>query len=291
MKKKQIILEVIGKVVEKHGFAYGLCKANSGSGIWGFTRSVDGIEQMVFVQEHRFAKALFLEFRTTAWGSKLSRAGKGLDIPNVYSNTIDQWNYENDDDFRGVLLEFADIIEKYGIDELNKMSLEENVIPTKPMADKLLTSYESLSGKFAKQHQIDLECLSKKSVSKWFEIIEKNISQTKNDPYEKVQDMIVEIAAFLGEQLRKEMGGEWKRGTDPRHVYLEGLNGFLLTFFFALGDVITAWKKQNTGYLTEYYSLILDNKLPLTESQMMEIQDRHRLMQSGMVIDGSGRWY
>jgi len=31
MKKKRVIQEILGKTFEKHGFAYGLDKANSGS--------------------------------------------------------------------------------------------------------------------------------------------------------------------------------------------------------------------------------------------------------------------
>jgi len=41
MKKKKIILDIVGKAIEKHGFIHDF--KNSGSGFWDFVREVDSI--------------------------------------------------------------------------------------------------------------------------------------------------------------------------------------------------------------------------------------------------------
>jgi len=277
--KKKMIIEIVGKAIEKYGFTYGLDKAYSGSGVWGFAREINSIKQMIIIQQY-FGSALFLNLCTTAWGQGLGkRVGSGVPLPKgEYSiSAMDLWIFEDEDEFRKILFEFVDIIEKYGIEELNKMSVEDETIPTIAMADRVFSTYKALSEQFIKRHQIDPGDMSKEAVSKWFEIIEKQIVETKDEPYESVQDMLVEIAAFLGEQLRKDMGGEWIRGLDVRHVYVTELNGYLFKSFFALGKVIETWKNQDINDLKEFYLIIRDNKLPLTVEQQEAIIEKLRL--------------
>jgi len=125
MKKKKVILDIVGKAIEKYGFIYNL--KNRGSGDWGFVREVGSIEQRINIQEHRFAKSLFINFSTSAWGQGFDkRAGTHSEIKlplGKYSNEYDEWYYETDEDFKKVLVEFVDIIEKYGIEKLNEMSI------------------------------------------------------------------------------------------------------------------------------------------------------------------------
>ena len=90
---------------------------------------------------------------------------------------------------------------------LDELSAEEKTEPTAEMGEKLLTSYEALSEKFAKENMLFTKP-SKENILTWFDVVGRKFEETKDMPYDQVQEMLVEIAAFLGEQLRKELGGE-----------------------------------------------------------------------------------
>jgi len=278
MKKKKMILDIVGKAIDKHGFVYNQDKVYSGSGFWGFVRDIDSIKQRIFIQKNDFAESLYLNFATSAWGHSLARAGTHSEIKlpqGEYSNVYDEWYYETEEDFKKILVEFVDIIEKYGIDKLNEMSIEPEVIPTLEMAKKLLSSHTGLNENFIKNNKLNTDEVSKESVCKWFEVIERKFTNTKDEPYENVKDMLVEVAAFLGEQLRKEMGGEWKqRGQNIRNMSIHGLNTPRYRIYTILASVVNMWNNQDFDYTREYYLFLLYNKLPMTNEKMLESDDR-----------------
>ena len=262
MKKKKMITDIIGEEIEKYGFVYGLEKAYSGSSMWGFTREVNGIKQRIRIQHHRFMQALFLDFSTSAWGQSMGkRAGKDLKISEKYNHYFGQWSYENEDDFKSVLLEFLDIIENYGLKELGEMSVEPEIIPTNEMGEKLISAYESLSENFIEQNQIQDLHMTLENVSKWFELIENKFEQTKNLPYNDVKDMLLEVVAFLGEQLRKELNGKWQLGYEPRIVALVELKSRGLPAYTPLQAVVEAWSNSDISKFKSQYLTFLKNKI------------------------------
>lgn len=267
MKKKKIVLEIVGKAIEKYGFVYD--KEESTNGIWMFVKEQNSIKQRLYIQEHRFQKGLFLRFETSAWGVPMVDANY-LVPKGKYRNCLGVWSYEDESSFRNVMEEFVEIIEKYGLEKLKEMSIEEKVIPTNEMGKQLLESHEKLSQSFIKEYQLDMETQSINEVLKWFEIIAEIMSQTKGKSYESIQGKLVEISAFLGEQLRKEVGGSWVQGNDARNVFLNGLNCYLITRYWVLQNVIEAWKKQSVERLRQEYLFLLDSKLPM-EVEKMEI--------------------
>jgi len=275
MQKKKIILEIIEKVVEKYGFVY---DEKYGDNLaWVFTREQDSIQQRIHIVEHRFAKELFLRFETTAWVWRNSSVDARSCIPeNQYNNYKRRrmWLYENEESFRKALKEFAEIIEKYGIDKLNEISIEEEVVPTNEMGKRLLESHEILSASFINQYQLEIERRTTSEVMKWFDIIDNIINQTKEQPYENVKEKLIEISAFLGEQLRKEVGGEWVQGKSARNTFLNGLNCYVMTGYWVLPNVIAAWKNQNVERLRQEYLLLLDSKLPMEVEKMEMLQKK-----------------
>jgi len=278
MKKKKMILDIVGKAIEKHGFVYNQDKVYSGSGFWGFAREIDSIKQRIFIQKNDFAESLYLNFATSAKGHGLARAGthSAIKLPEgEYSNRYDEWYYETEEDFKKILREFVDIIEKYGIDKLNEMSIEPTIIPTAEMATKLLSFRNDLNEHFIKNNKLNTDEVSKENVCKWFEVIKQKFIDTKDEPYENVKDMLIEIAAFLGEQLRKEMGGEWgcygQYITDASVLELKAYN---YSCYPALTMTIKMWKEQNLNLFREEYLHILDSKLPVSEEKMAELNNR-----------------
>ena len=275
MKKKKSVLEIIGKVVEKYGFIY---NEKYGDNLaWVFIREQNSIQQRIHIVEHRFAKMLFLRFETTAWVWGSSFINASSCIPADKYNSCKQggvWLYEDEESFRKTLKEFAEIIEKYGIDKLNEISTEEAIIPTNEMGKRLLESHEILSASFINKYQLKIAQWTKKDVLKWFELIAKIMIQRKEQDYENVKEELMEITAFLGEQLRKKVGGDWECLGAFRNLVLGKLNCYSIPVYLILRNVIGAWKDQNVEQLKQEYLFLLDAKLPLEIDEMEKLSVR-----------------
>lgn len=163
---KKIVLEVLGSVIEEFGFSYDA--GSSDKIIWCFQREKESIKQMVIVPEHRYQKTLMLRFTT----SKLrARVVDDIDIvpEHKYSNKLFGWSYDGEKEFRDNLLQLADVVKCYGLKVLDELSAEEETEPTAEMGEKLLTSYEALSEKFAKENMLFTKP-SKENILTWFDV-------------------------------------------------------------------------------------------------------------------------
>lgn len=217
MKKTQIIKEVVGKKLEPYGFKYlktdGPCRI--------FIREVKGVgrvydpdndvaKQYVNIQESRFDKELIVRFETDVI-NPLNR--KPLEILSKLSPKpgYDSWfPYEDEESYRKTLSTLADIVIQYGIDFLDQMSVEETIIPTKKMADELYSHHEEHARLFAEKYHLTTTPQSETDIDQWFETIRKVIMDTADQPYEDVKDLLVEIAAFIGERACEMLEQEWE---------------------------------------------------------------------------------
>lgn len=270
MKKKKIVLDIVGKAIAKYGFNYD--EEGSEDGIWMFIRKKGDIEQRIWLLKHRFESGLILRFDTSAYGVDMKDASCIIP-PNTYGNVLGTWTYLNEDGFHNVLKAFVEIIEKYGIDTLNKMSIEEKWLPTKEMFERLFDCCEQLSSEFIKKHKLHVKERDKKEILIWFDLIEGIMDRIKEQAYEKAQKELVEIAAFLGEQLKIGLDGKWERFGE-RNVQVDSLNCYIITSYSILLRVVEVWKNQNIRILKEEYLWIFDAKLPLSRERMIELQEK-----------------
>ena len=132
-----------------------------------------------------------------------------------------------------------------------------------------MSDYGLLNEEFINKHNLDAENRTRENMNSWFDVIEDKINETSNDPYDSVKDMLVEISAFLGEQMRMELGGDWCYGNEKRTVLIKKMNALNKTIG-TLGLVIKSWKDQDVPFLREFYYRVLDSKLPLTSQQKGE---------------------
>ena len=264
MKLKKKILDIVGEFLKKHGFTYDTVE--SGTGIHFFTKEVGAITQKIYVQKSPYTKELYLRYETTAWGS-----GPGGDAFHLVPKGVYRFNsmafmedqYKNEEELEKILKEFVEIIEKYVLSDLDRLSIEEEIIPTREMGTKLFSSHQALSERFIKEYDINVNGDIKDNASTWLTFVEEKIIETKHLPYEDVQDMLVEMAAFLGEQLIKEIGGTWTVGRDPRHVYVKGIktqHPYTMAYS-ALALIVKSWEKQNGKFFKSGYLSIVESKL------------------------------
>jgi len=272
MKQKKIILKIIGEAVKEYGFSY--TPDPKAPSMWNFTKKVGTITQTISIYNIHlgFGKKIVLRFITDAWGQ-----GAGTDafqiIPReMWPNIYGYWECDSEGELEEVLLEFVEIIKEYGIDELNRMSVEEEVIPTNEMGSKLMDSYEELSKKYIEENQLDISNRTQENMRKWFKIIQQEIEKTQANSYQETQEMLVEVTAFVGEQLRTELDGEWQG--KGRGIRLHNLNTYDRAITFHLAQVVEAWKNNSIEIVEEIYFLLLDGKLPITPEQKKELDKR-----------------
>ena len=217
MKKTQIIKEVVGKKLEPYGFRYlktdGPCRI--------FIREVKGVgrvydpdndvaKQYVNIQESRFDKELIVRFETDVINPL---NGQPLEILSELSPLpgYNTWfPYEDEESYRKTLSTLADIVIQYGIDFLDQMSVEETIIPTKKMADELYSNHKERARLFAEKYHLSTVPQSEADIDKWIETIRQVIMDTEDQPYEDVKDLLVEIAAFIGERACEMLEQEWE---------------------------------------------------------------------------------
>jgi hypothetical protein len=87
--------------------------------------------------------------------------------------------------------------------------------------------------------------------------------------------MLVETAAFLGEQLRSILGGNWDKGKDERVVLITNMNAHLQSpSYTVLRFVIDAWVNQDVTLLMEDFILQIDSKFPEAMEKLTELSKR-----------------
>jgi len=277
MKNKKLVIDIVGKAVEKYGFTYD--KEQSNNGIWMFVREQNSIKEKIYVQKNRFQKELYLRFDTTAWVWDHSMVeARFLIAEKQYGNYkhLRVWLYEDEDGFKEILKEFVEIIEKYGIDKLNEMSIEEEVVPTEEMGKKLFYFHDELSKSFAEENHLHINLDSREDIEKCFDILAAKIKETKESKYDDVKDFLIAVAAFLGERMKAEVGGEWDISAGYRDIILKGLNCYVKTTYPTLTNTIRVWKDKSSERFKQEYLSVLDAKLPLEIEQMEELQKRWR---------------
>lgn len=163
MNKTQIIKKTVGEKLKDYGFRY--LKTDGSCRIFvreahGYKRyydpGIDVVKQYINIQESGYGMGLTVRFETDAVNGI-----SGDDVqflkehnPNRLSATKrSSWYfYPDEDDYKKVLLYLTDLIIEYGLDHLDRMSIEEEFIPTKAMAEELFKNHAGLDRQFLKKY-------------------------------------------------------------------------------------------------------------------------------------------
>ena len=102
-----------------------------------------------------------------------------------------------------------ELLIKNGLKMLDEMSIEEKETDTDEMYHELYYHHDELCEKFIRKTGIKATGYDEENINHWFDVIEERVSVLKQGDYEDAKEELVEMAAFLGNQLVKYMGGEW----------------------------------------------------------------------------------
>ncbi|RKJ44860.1 hypothetical protein D7X98_10655 [bacterium 1XD8-76] len=113
-------------------------------------------------------------------------------------------------DYKEKLSILTELIIEHGLNLLEKMSSEEEIIPTRAMAEKLFNQHKELRNAFVNEFHINAVYNQPKEIDESFQPIKKLMMDTVELSYENVQELLVKIAAFIGEISCEMCSYEWK---------------------------------------------------------------------------------
>ena len=244
MNKTQIIKNTVGEKLKDYGFRY--LKTDGPCRIFvreahGYKRyydpGTDIVKQYINIQEHRFGKMLTVRFSTDVYGYEIMIHG----IEELRKYGRGGWvEYTDEDSYREKLNLFVEIIIRYGLDLLEKMSHEEEIIPTKVMADKLFSQHTALCCAFIDKFNIKGSARRTEDIEEWFQIIKELLIDIREWSYEDAKDMLVMLAAFVGEKMCEICSYRW---VFPEHFKTPSVVGG--SNFSPLDVAINIWKSKD----------------------------------------------
>ncbi|MBE7718039.1 MAG: hypothetical protein E7243_00780 [Lacrimispora celerecrescens] len=244
MGKKSIVVEVMKKRLAPYGFQY----ADYEGYRWRFSRELDGLIQSVVIQKSYHGNDYTLEMDNGYW---FGRSREITDDPNC---KLDFLPFHNEEEQIAVLNRLLDLVEQYGLKKLEEKAeesrakiqeMEEWLYPTREMYKKLYEENSVLTQKFIEQHNAD-----KLSEEDMLLLLKKELEKVKGEPYEEVQDKLIELASVYGNMFIKKVGGRWK------YTESDGLSGVDITLYHwrdVLQELVRIWQREDVELILNYY--------------------------------------
>ena len=255
MNKTQIIKKTVGEKLKDYGFRY--LKTDGPCRIFvreahGYKRyydpGIDVVKQYINIQESGYGMGLTVRFETDAVNGISGDDVKFLKEhnPNRLSATKrSSWYfYSGEEDYKKVLLYLADLIIEYGLDHLDQMSIEEEFIPTKAMAEELFKNHAELDRQFLKKYEFKTVAYNMADIEEWFSKLKEMIISVSEKPYEEAKELLLEMAAFIGERHCELVGAKWFFEEKLKTPYTEYSGG---RGFPALRDVVGCYRSCKKG--------------------------------------------
>lgn len=212
IQKGKLIQKYIGEGIAPFKFTYQGRKGDS----WIFEKEFRGVIQTISLYEYRFGKNMIsFDLYTNVPGNELVQA---IDIQDIEFNSEMPgfWKYEDEEEFIKILEVMKDILIKKGMRILNQLSKRPEMTLTNEMYRELYFNHSDLAEKYQNEMELKVGEFNETYIEEWFEIIKKRVEILQKGKFEDAKEEIVEMAAFLGEQIRNALGGEWGRYIDEK---------------------------------------------------------------------------
>lgn len=208
--KVKYVKKYVGEVLEKEGFRY----AGKQGGVWIFEKETENAVQNVGIFLYRFDRSM-VSFQIFTDKDPLPTIALAMD-EGIGGNCEMPgfWKFEDQATFIDALKEITEIVMDKGLKILDEMSK-----PTpKPkigyhendMYIKLRDEHEMLARNYIEKTGILSTGFDRENIDRWVEHICNEVDNLHDEEdLDKVKDKLIELAAFLGEQIVKYTRSEW----------------------------------------------------------------------------------
>ncbi|MGN0130944.1 MAG: hypothetical protein ACI4AA_00710 [Lachnospiraceae bacterium] len=207
LKRSKIIKKYVGEGLADLGFSYGEYEENT----WIFQRNLGKLTWYVYIYVYRFDPwQITFHLGTNVPGKMQVQAHQ---VEGIKSNgeLPGYWKYHDEDSMIEVLEEMLDIIRNQGIGVLKKLSVLEKVnVNDREMHHNLYLYHKELAEAFIQRTGMVSTGYDEENLKRWFDYIDLRIEELSKGKYDdNVKKELLEMAAFLGEQIVKYRGGRW----------------------------------------------------------------------------------
>ena len=221
MERGELVRKHIGEGMAPFKFEYKGYQNDS----WKFERKFKEVVQTISIYPYRFDQSmitfeLYTSVKNSEYASKMGTnvisAGMIEDI-STNSQMRGYWQYESEEELIKVLNDMKEVLIKRGMRILLELSKGEEETDTPEMYRELYFHHDELCERFIKKTGIKVTGLDEENINHWFDVIEARVAILKQGDYEHAKGELVEMAAFLGNQLVKYLGGEWHHFVSKDH--------------------------------------------------------------------------
>lgn len=217
----QLVRTYIGEGLVPFKFEY---KGYHGDS-WKFERNMKGAVQTISIYPYRFDQSmitfeLYTNVKNSEYASKIgTNVVSASMLDGIVSNgqIRGYWQYGNEQELIQVLGEMKDVLIKKGMKILVELSKGLEEPDTAEMYREVYFHHDELCEKFMEKTGIVVTGFDEENIDRWFEVIEERTAILKQGDYEDAKEELMEIAAFLGNQLVKYLGGRWFHYLSENH--------------------------------------------------------------------------
>lgn len=244
-----------GKIIRKHmgeslsdlGFAYEKYEGDT----WIFARKLGKLTWYVYIYVYRFDPwQITFHLGTDAPGVIQVYAHQIVDGDWEKGEMCGYWAYHDEESMIKVLGEMAEVIRSQGIEALKKMSVPEKISTDNEMYHELYLHHEEFAAEFQERTGLESTGYDEENLTRWFDYIDNRIEELSKGQYDAAaKKELLEMAAFLGEQIVKYKGGEWRHRVTPK------IESFCIIYKIAIS------KRKKMDYVINCLSLLVGRYL------------------------------
>lgn len=219
LNRGKIIRQCVGEGLADFGFSYGGYKGDT----WVFERKQGELIWFVYIYVYRFDRCQITFELGTNVRSMVVQAPqiKGIEGNGFITG---YWKFHDEESLTRVLEEMVDVIRSQGVRFLKELSIPKKSTPfdDDEMHHELYLHHKELAEAFVQRTGMTVTDYDGENIKRWFDYIDNRIEEISRERRDDAgQRELMEIAAFLGEQIVKYKGGVWTTGEyNPKMVII-----------------------------------------------------------------------
>lgn len=208
------IRKKIGEGLKEEGFVYTGFKGD----VWVFEKQYqENVTWYVYIYVYRFDPWQITFHLATNVPAKLTvYAHQIVDAHSRKEDLLGYWRFHDEESLIKVLEEMVQIIRNEGKKVLEELSIPEKIYDTKEMHKELFEHHQEYAERFVEKTGIIATGYDEENIERWLDYIVPRIEKLREQDYEDVADEIIEMSAFVGEQIAKYCNGSWEIASKSR---------------------------------------------------------------------------